>query len=258
MLTRVVGIVVILLAVEVLSDNNSCAIPNKGDAVDNCCDLGFRPSMFSDGAVNKPNVYKLKNFCDSCRSLPTSGYCDTLTDGGGWLVIQRRKNGTESFHKSWNDYEKGFGSLTGELWYGLRALHCMTQKGEWELRIDLTFNNNTKTYLHYNSFRVGSAIDLYRLSISGYVGIAPTDPFADYPISGQAFTTFDRDNDKSSGNCAVKAGGSTAPGGWWYKNCFLINLNYNYGEAYGLIHLADVWYSPKEVEMKIRPVNCKI
>ena len=44
-----------------------------------------------------------------------------------------------------NDYEMGFGSLTGELWYGLRALHCLTSSGNWELRIDLTFNNGTKS-----------------------------------------------------------------------------------------------------------------
>ena len=258
MFSTLVALVLLTFTVEVLCNNDSCAIPNSGDTIENCCDLGYRPSLFSDGPVNKPKVYKLRNFCDSCRSLLTSGYCDPLTDGGGWLVVQRRKNGTENFSRSWHDYEIGFGSLTDELWYGLRALHCLTQKGTWEMRIDITFNNGTKSYLHYNSFRVGPAADMYRLNISGFTGITPTDPFTEYPISGQQFTTFDRDNDDSSGNCAVKAGGSPAPGGWWYKNCFLVNLNYNYGQDYGFIHLAGQWYSPKEIEMKIRPVNCKI
>ena len=79
------------------------------------------------------NVYKLKNFCNkNCSTLIISGYCDTVTDGGGWLVVQRRTNCSENFHKNWNDYEMGFGSPTGELWYGLRALHCLTSSGSWE------------------------------------------------------------------------------------------------------------------------------
>ena len=86
-------------------------------------------------------------------------------------------NSSESFHRNWNHYEKGFGSLTSELWYGLRALHCLTSNGIWELRIDFTFSNGTKSFMHYNHFRIGPATDNYRLSISGFTGITSTDPF---------------------------------------------------------------------------------
>ena len=173
----------------------------------------------------------------SCRSTPTRGYCDTITDGGGWLVVQRKTNGSENFNRTWNDYEMGFGSLTGELWYGLRALHCLTSSGNWELRIDFTFSNGTKSFMHYNHFRVGPATDNYRLSISGFTGITPTDPFTTHPLNGQQFSTFDRENDlHRSVHCALKSHGSTAPGGWWYWACFHINLNYNYGAPHGFIH----------------------
>ena len=33
-------------------------------------------------------------------------------------VIQRRVNGTVDFAREWNDYEIGFGNLTGEHWLG--------------------------------------------------------------------------------------------------------------------------------------------
>ena len=199
-------------------------------------------------------------FCNrNCTTVIINGYCDTITDGGGWLVVQRRTNGSENFHRNWTEYEKGFGSLTGELWYGLRALRCLTQQGKWELRIDFTFSNGTKSYMHYNHFKVGPATDNYRLSISGFTGITPNDPFT-HSLNGQQFSTYDRDNDKwSGGHCALNGHGSRAPGGWWHRICNQINLNFDYGTRfYGFILLAGKWYSPPFIEMKTRPVNCNI
>ena len=71
----------------------------------------------------------------------------------------------------------------------LCALNCLTNSGNWELRIDFTFSNGTKSFMHYNHFRVGTATDNYRLSISGFTGITPTDPFTTYNINRQQFTT---------------------------------------------------------------------
>ena len=39
--------------------------------------------------------------------------------------------------------------------------------------------------------------------------------------NGEAFSTHDRDRDKSAGNCAATTGG----GGWWFKNCQNMLLN---------------------------------
>ena len=247
-----------LYAVEILAVDESCVTPSNTDPIENCCDLGFRQTQFSE-IINKPKVYKFKSFCKSCRSTPTSGYCDTITDGGGWLVVQRRTNGSENFNRTWHDYEMGFGSLTGELWYGLRALHCLTSNRNWELRTDFTFSNGTKSFMHYNHFRVWPATHNYILSISGFTGITPTDPFTTHNINGKQFSTLDRDNDiDSSRHCALKTYGSTAPGGWWHRNCFHVNLNYNYGAPLGFIKLAGTWYSPPFIEMKIRISNCNI
>ena len=148
----------------------------------------------------------------------------------------------------------GFGSLIGELWYGLRALHCLTSRGNWELRIDFTFSNGTKSFMHYNHFRVGPTTDNYRLSISGFTGITPTDPFTTWNINNVQFSTYDRVDSK---NCAITGYGSKAPGGWWHRDCFHINLNYNYGGPYGFINL-NKWYTPTFIEMKIRTLNCNI
>ena len=112
--------------------------------------------------------------------------------------------------------------------------------------------------MHYNHFRVGPPTDDYRLSISGFTGITPTDPFTTQPLNGYQFSTYDRDNDRWSGNCAFNGHGSTAPGGWWHNHCFQINLNYNHDGPHGFILLAGTWYSPNYIEIKVRPVNCNI
>ena len=137
-------------------------------------------------------------------------------------------------------------------------MHCLTSKGNWELRIDFTFSNGTKSFIHYNLFRVGPPTDDYQLSVSGFTGITPTDPFTTLPLNGQQFSTYDKDHDGWSGNCALNGHRSTAPGGWWYNNCFQINLNSNHGEPRGFIKLAGTWYSPIYIETKVRPVNCNI
>jgi len=180
--TTVVIVLVSLCAVKIFTVDENCVAPNDGTPIENCCDLVkavHAQFAFGETTANKPKVYKLKNFCTkNCTTLIINGYCDTLTDGGGWLVVQRRiSTGSESFHRNWVDYEKGFRSLTGELWYELCALHCLTQKGQWELQIDFTFSNGTKSFLHYNQFKVGPATVNYRLSILGFTGITPTNPF---------------------------------------------------------------------------------
>ena len=232
--------------------------------INNCCDLGFRQSTFSE-IVNKPKQYKMKNMCGNHHSTITNVYCDTVTAGGGWLVIQRRIDGSVGFNRYWSDYEEGFGNLpvddedtTGEFWIGLRSLHCLTSQGRWELRIDYMLSNKTKGYLSYHHFRVGSASDDYRLSISGFSG-STTDPIlapGGNNLNGMKFTTRDRDNDKWNGyNCAVHYVGFT--GGWWYNFCAQTYPNHQYKHRYSIL-LNNGWHSPPFIEIKIRPVNCNL
>ena len=91
-------------------------------------------------------MYKINKAFDTA-----SVYCDMTTDGGGWIVIQRnKKDSLVNFNKNWTDYEEGFGNLTTEFWYGLEEMHCLTQRGQWEMRVDYQKNDKTWSYLHYN------------------------------------------------------------------------------------------------------------
>ena len=162
-------------------------------------------------------------------------------------MIQRRKDGSENFNRLWADYEKGFGDLNGEFWYGLKAMHCLTQNSRWELRIEFEFKNKTRSYLHYN---LGSASEEYSLTIGGFTGITPTDPFSTGNQIGTKFSTHDNDN-WSENNCAHRRNG------WWYSYCWHVNLNYDYNPVrYGSLYLARRWYNPRWIEMKVRPLDC--
>ena len=250
----IVTLVVLLSAAEILAANESCIISSSEDPIENCCDLGFRQSIFGQ-IINKPKVYKFNRFCNNCRSLLATGYCDTLTNGGGWLVVQRRQDGSVDFNRGWADYEDGFGSLTGEFWYGLQPLHCLTNQGQWEMRIDFTLTDGTKSYISYSSFKIGPASSNYQLSISGYKGITSNDPIIGSSNNYKGFTTKDRDNDRLEVNCATSDVGYA--GGWWYHRCSHIFINHQYKNYYG-IYLSGSWKSLSFTEMKIRSIECKL
>ncbi|XP_049606488.1 fibrinogen C domain-containing protein 1-like [Syngnathus scovelli] len=145
-------------------------------------------------------------------------YCNMNLDGGGWTVIQRRKDGSVDFYRGWNDYRKGFGDLAGEHWLGLQNIHALTASGAYQLRIDVTAFDGRNYYALYDDFSVGHEKDGYPLLVSGYSGNAGDGLAYHY---GMKFTTKDRDQDKwEGGNCAYKVKGA-----WWYDSCYKSNLN---------------------------------
>ena len=95
--------------------------------INNCCQLGYGHFTFS--RKTKPSgLYVIPNYCRDDH-LEAEAYCDTINGRGGWLVVQRRQDGSVDFNRTWLEYEDGFGNkLTGEFWYGLRALHVSLVK----------------------------------------------------------------------------------------------------------------------------------
>lgn len=175
--------------------------------------------------------------------------CDTGTDGGGWIVIQRRSSGNVDFFRTWADYKAGFGSLDDEFWLGNQNIHALTSSGEFELRVELRYLGESK-FAHYSKFAISDESDKYRLTLGAYRGTAG-DSFSTH--SGYPFTTRDQDNDSSSVNCAV-----ANIGAWWYTNCHSSNLNGKWGDVAsrgprwsGLSGTNAVSFS----EMKIRKLN---
>ncbi|XP_067934637.1 fibrinogen C domain-containing protein 1-A-like [Watersipora subatra] len=147
-------------------------------------------------------------------------YCDQTTDGGGWTVFQRRMDGWVDFYRNWRNYRLGFGDVNGEHWLGLDRLTTILS-GEDELRVDMEAVSNEKAYAMYSNFSVGDRSTDYVLHVSGYSGTAGDD--LSQVHSSMKFSTFDKDNDPDSRNCA-----QTFHGAWWYNMCHTANLNGNY------------------------------
>ena len=94
--------------------------------------------------------------------------------------------------------------------------------------------------MEYDIFRVESEASYYKIHVTGYSGDAHDvmnyGTIEDYYIhNGMNFTTYDRDNDRMSGNCAFWFGG----GGWWYNNCYRFNLNGRYGSDFYVSSIGD-------------------
>ena len=248
--TMTITTLILLLATGIVAVTAECQKDNA--PIQTCCCLGFNTTAFNK---RKSGVYTMMNFC-GVKCYDAEVYCDTSNGGGGWLVVQRRQDGSVDFNRGWGEYEDGFGKLTGEFWYGLRALHCLTGQGGWEMRMDIKLANGSNIFLQYEQFKVASARDKYKLTVGGFQGIT-TDPMADH--NGMYFTTKDRDNDPwGSGNCAKDSYDAKHPnGGWWHSHCGYVRLNVLYNFQYGIL-LNYKWHSFPYIDMKIRPHNCNI
>ncbi|KAL4226606.1 hypothetical protein ACF0H5_014590 [Mactra antiquata] len=181
----------------------------------------------------------------------TQVYCDLETDGGGWTVIQRRIDGKEDFYRTYNEYEAGFGNVTGEHYLGNKILNALTKSGQYELRVELVDYQRKMKFANYDTFVIDDATAKYKLHVDGYNGTAGDSLIFDH--NGHAFSTYDSDNDGADKiNCAEKQ-----HGGYWYSACFKSNINGKWGVPgeQGIIwgsYKDWTLYVLKRTEMKIR------
>ncbi|XP_049889725.1 tenascin-N isoform X3 [Epinephelus moara] len=198
----------------------------------------------------KSGIYTV--YINNDRSKPIEAYCDMETDGGGWLVLQRRTSGKLDFMKRWRQYIAGFGNMTDEFWIGLDKIYELTNTPtQYELRFDLGLGAE-RAYAVYDNFKIAPVKQKFKLTIGNYRGTAG-DAMTYH--QGRPWTTVDSDNDIALGNCAL-----THRGAWWYKNCHLANPNGKWGDVR---HSVGVNWEPWKghlvsldfTEMKIRPVG---
>ncbi|RUS72720.1 hypothetical protein EGW08_019518, partial [Elysia chlorotica] len=94
--------------------------------------------------------------------LDTPLLCDTVTDGGGWIVIQRRYTGEVDFYRNWTSYKAGFGSLDNEFWFGNDNIYTITSTGRYELMVEIKYKGQSK-FAKYDMFSIDGEEEKYKL-----------------------------------------------------------------------------------------------
>ncbi|EDV33101.1 uncharacterized protein Dana_GF22918 [Drosophila ananassae] len=224
--------------INVLSQNLTITIEKLGKSVD--------PNPCKN--VSK-DIYQIR--------LPGVSAFEAPCNGSGWMVIQRRIDGSVDFNRNWTEYRDGFGNLTGEFFIGLEKLHLITQSGQHELLIRLGKVDGSTAFEKYDNFRIGSEKDSYPLESVGIPTGGAGDSLTKHHLN-MKFSTIDRDNDEDAFNCARRLGG-----GWWFNICGHSSLNGRFnkdgkgksknGIIWGSWHRYDYTVSLTFVEMMIRP-----
>ncbi|XP_066015351.1 angiopoietin-related protein 7-like isoform X6 [Pocillopora verrucosa] len=229
--------------VKILTENKTLARPK------NCVELYHSGQRIS-------GVYTV----DPDGSGAFNVYCDQTTSDGGWIVFQKRMDGSVDFNRTWNEYKHGFGNLVGEFWLGLDKINRLTQnKTKNMLRVALGVTTRQTVHAEYEWFGIGNGTTDYRLYIGNMTNATVSSDSLD-PHKDLNFGTWDRD----PANCTLKRGG-----GWWYgrSSNFAVSSNLNgiyprcRKETWADIHWNKLdpnnpkGHAPTSTEMKIRPVD---
>ena len=176
---------------------------------------------------------------------PFHVFCDQNTNGGGWIVFQKRFDGSEDFDRNWSDYKNGFGNLTQEFWLGNDRIYRLTDQHH-ELLVELEEYDKSVAHARYSYFSIGSEENGYELHLGSYTGSAG-DVLTYH--KNVKFSTKDEKNDEG---CSQEY-----RSGWWYKGCNMnnsgVNLNgFNLGRGPRISSESMNSLPKKSTSMKIR------
>ena len=135
----------VIINLFVLIKNREQEIPNQNTFTWREFEFPFPRFISVDLLVALPkdcaDLYRTGQRRDGVFTIDPDGagafevFCDQTNNGGGWIVFQRKRRGSYSFSKDWNDYKNGFGNQSKDFWLGLDKLHRLTISSHHQLRI---------------------------------------------------------------------------------------------------------------------------
>ena len=136
--------------------------------------------------------------------------CDFSTAGGGWTIMQLRRDPNLDFYRMWSEYKHGFG-VRDTFWLGLDHVHRLTKDKATILRVELQMGHPPHTkHIEYEGFSVLSEAHQFLLQLRGPTG-DKTLPEALMNHTGPFCT---RDSPDSA-FCRGEA--SNFHTGWWFS-----------------------------------------
>ncbi|GFR92456.1 angiopoietin-related protein 1 [Elysia marginata] len=179
------------------------------------------PILSGAGDMSGPILSRAEDMSGPIRS-GAGDMSGPILSGAGDIpeFTPRRTKGDENFYRTWDEYKHGFGVPPADFWLGNEAIHQLTNKHVYELRIDMRIDGKD-LFAHYTTFKIENESDNYRLRLGHYSGTVGEQSESGLSYHKDApFSTYDKDNDEVSVNCA-----KFRHGAWWYKRCYHCNLN---------------------------------
>ena len=180
----------------------------------------------SEGKDGPHTIYPV-----SPNQKPFNVSCDQDTDGGGWIMYQRRATGTVNFTRTWQEYKDGFGDNGGnttELWLGNEKVYQLVQIHGAKmitLRIEVDAFDGAEGWIEAENFTLSNEALLYTIYWNSVTRASVRHLMGSWGIHRQRpFKTFDQVGGQQSCLDYFK-------GGWWYDsdaNCGQVFINGEY------------------------------